>query len=221
MTMNSMASASTGCGLLLAAILANTSLMPVSAHADDKIFDELRFGASASIQGGDSREDGVFPEVTVFFDPFNQDTATDWKQALARPRVNVGTSIGTSGEATQIFGGLSWTVNFNEKLFAEAGFGGVWHNGNLNNSADGPESWLSFPVPRICRRRLPYRCELERDRASRPFLARQPVRRTEQRHDSCRSSGRLQVLNRPDIALAGPLSVNSGLFSVARRTHLG
>ncbi|MBB3966310.1 hypothetical protein GGQ67_003997 [Rhizobium metallidurans] len=144
MTMNSMASASTGCGLLLAAILVNTSLMPVSAHADDKIFDELRFGASASIQGGDSREDGVFPEVTVFFDPFNQDTATDWKQALARPRVNVGTSIGTSGEATQIFGGLSWTVNFNEKLFAEAGFGGVWHNGNLKNSGDGPNLGCRF-----------------------------------------------------------------------------
>lgn len=142
--MNSMASASTGRGLLLAALLANISLLPVSAHADEKIFDELRFGASASIQGGHSHEDGVFPEVTVFFDPFGQDAATDWKQTLARPRLNLGTSIGTAGEATQIFGGLSWTVNFNEKVFAEAGFGGVWHNGNLDYAKDGPELGCRF-----------------------------------------------------------------------------
>jgi len=115
-----------------------------AAHADEKIFDELRFGASASVQGGHSHEDGVFPEVTVFFDPFGQDTAIDWKQALARPRVNLGTSIGTAGEATQIFGGLSWTVNFNEKVFAEAGFGGVWHNGNLDYAKDGPELGCRF-----------------------------------------------------------------------------
>ncbi len=136
--------ASIGHGLLYAAIVVNTSLLPVYAHADEKIFDELRFGASASIQDGHSHEEGVFPEVTVFFDPFGQDTATDWKQTLARPRLNLGTSIGTSGEATQIFGGLAWTVNFNEKLFAEAGFGGVWHNGDLKNSVDGPNLGCRF-----------------------------------------------------------------------------
>jgi hypothetical protein len=124
--------------VIVAAIAANAALLSVSAHADEKIFDELRFGASTSIQGGDEREDGVFPEVTVFFDPFGHSTATDWKQQLARPRVNLGTSIGTQGEATQVFAGFAWTVSFNEKIFAEAGFGGVWHNGELDQNDDGP-----------------------------------------------------------------------------------
>jgi hypothetical protein len=125
--------------VIVAAIAANAALLSVSARADEKIFDELRFGASTSIQGGDEHEDGIFPEVTVFFDPFDHGAATDWKQQLARPRVNLGTSIGTQGEATQVFAGFAWTVNFNEKIFAEAGFGGVWHNGELDNNDDGPE----------------------------------------------------------------------------------
>ena len=110
-----------------------------TALADQAVFDELRFGASASIQGGSSHENGVFPEVTVFFDPLGFDQATGWKQELARPRVNIGASIGTFGEATQIYGGLSWQVNFSAKMFAEAGFGGVWHNGTLRDEADGPD----------------------------------------------------------------------------------
>lgn len=102
------------------------------------IFDELRFGASTSIQGGHSHEDGIFPEVTVFLDPFGFRDATDWKQQLARPRINIGTSIGTEGEATQVFGGLDWTVHFTRKAFIEAGFGGVLHNGTTRGTVDGP-----------------------------------------------------------------------------------
>jgi lipid A 3-O-deacylase len=124
--------------VLLAAFIANLSSYSMPAYAGGQIFDELRFGASTSIQGGDSRENGVFPEVTVFFDPFGYETATDWKQQLLRPRVNLGTSIGTSGEATQVFAGFSWTANFSEKVFAEAGFGGVWHDGTLDHNSDGP-----------------------------------------------------------------------------------
>ncbi len=33
------------------------------------------------------------------------------------PRVHLGTSIGTSGEASQFFTGFTWTVDLNEKLF--------------------------------------------------------------------------------------------------------
>jgi lipid A 3-O-deacylase len=122
---------------VLAALLANISAISASAYAQDQIFDELRFGASASIQGGHGREDGIFPEVTVFFDPFGSDSATSWIQTLARPRIHLGTSIGTEGEATQFFTGFSWTANFTEKLFAEAGFGGLVHTGELDND-DGP-----------------------------------------------------------------------------------
>lgn len=141
------------------------------ANAGDQIFDELRFGVSTSVQSGHSREDGVFPEITALFDPFGYKTAVGWQQQLLHPRVHLGTSIGTSGEATQFFTGFTWTVDFNEKLFAEAGFGGVIHTGDLDGDDDGPElgcrvlfheylgagyrfnahwmSWPRSPIPRM------------------------------------------------------------------------
>jgi hypothetical protein len=125
-------------GIVLVALLVDITESSASAYAQDQIFDELRFGASTSIQSGREREDGIFPEVTVFFDPFGSDSATDWTQKLVRPRINLGTSIGTQGEATQVFTGFSWTANFTDKLFAEAGFGGVIHTGKLDENDDGP-----------------------------------------------------------------------------------
>ncbi|GLR55531.1 acyloxyacyl hydrolase [Rhizobium indigoferae] len=110
-----------------------------SATAGEQIFDELRFGLSTSVQSGHSREDGVFPEITALFDPFGHDTAAGWQQQLLHPRMHLGTSIGTSGEASQFFTGFTWTVDLNERLFAEAGFGGVIHTGDLEGDGDGPE----------------------------------------------------------------------------------
>lgn len=125
-------------GIALAATIFGGFGLVGVADAGEQIFDELRFGASMSVQGGHSREDGVFPEVTALFDPFDYESATGWQQLL-RPRIHLGTSIGTSGEATQVFTGFTWTVDFNEKLFAEAGFGGVIHTGDLHGDGDGPE----------------------------------------------------------------------------------
>lgn len=124
--------------ILLASLIADVSDVSASAHAEERIFDELRFGASTSTQGGGEREDGAFPEVTVFFDPFGADSATDWKQKLVRPRIHLGTSIGTGGEASQVFTGLSWTVDINDTLFAEADLGGLIHTGDLDDDGDGP-----------------------------------------------------------------------------------
>ncbi len=133
----------------------------LAAHAsiaEEPIFDEFRFGASASVQDKESREDDVFPEVTVFLDPFDLDNAVDWKQEIMRPRVNLGASITTSDEANQVFGGLSWQISVSDRIFAEAGFGGVWH------------------VPGICWRRLPYRSTLECHCASRARIACESLR---------------------------------------------
>ncbi|NKL66662.1 acyloxyacyl hydrolase [Rhizobium leguminosarum] len=126
-------------GIASVAVVVGMPTMAGSANAGEQIFDELRFGASASIQSGHSREDGVFPKITALFDPFSHDTAVGWQQQLLHPRVHLGTSIGTSGEASQFFTGFTWTVDFNEKLFAEAGFGGVIHTGDLEGDDDGPE----------------------------------------------------------------------------------
>ncbi|WP_434713245.1 acyloxyacyl hydrolase [Rhizobium sp. YTUHZ045] len=125
-------------GLASVAAVAGTA-MAGSANAGEQIFDELRFGVSASVQSGRSGEDGVFPEITALFDPFGYEEAVGWQQQLLHPRVHLGTSIGTSGEATQFFTGFTWTIDLNEKLFAEAGFGGVIHTGDLEGNDDGPE----------------------------------------------------------------------------------
>ncbi|PCD65416.1 acyloxyacyl hydrolase [Rhizobium phaseoli] len=125
-------------GTASAAAVVGFFAMTGSASAGEQIFDELRFGVSASVQSGHSRENGVFPEVTALFDPFGYDETVGW-QKLLRPRVHLGTSIGTSGEATQFFTGFTWTVDFNDKLFAEAGFGDVVHTGDLDDDDDGPE----------------------------------------------------------------------------------
>ncbi|MBX5063754.1 acyloxyacyl hydrolase [Rhizobium lentis] len=124
-------------GAASAAAVIGFLAMTGSASAGEQIFDELRFGVSASVQSGHSRENGVYPEITALFDPFGYNETVGWQQFL-RPRVHVGTSIGTSGEATQFFTGFTWTVDFNEKLFAEAGFGGVVHTGDLDDDGDGP-----------------------------------------------------------------------------------
>ncbi|MBX5240620.1 acyloxyacyl hydrolase [Rhizobium sp. NLR22b] len=125
-------------GLASVAVVAAASMVD-SANASEQIFDELRFGASASVQSGRAGEDGVFPEITALFDPFGYEGAVGWQQQLLHPRVHLGTSIGTSGEATQFFTGFTWTVDLNEKLFAETGFGGVIHTGELDDNDDGPE----------------------------------------------------------------------------------
>ncbi|MDL2405709.1 acyloxyacyl hydrolase [Rhizobium calliandrae] len=99
-----------------------------------KIFDELRFGASGSIQTGHDHEAGVFPEFEVLFNPFGYNATDGWKDQLLRPRIHLGTSIGTSrSAATQVFTGLSWTLTHNNGIFTEAGFGGVVHTGNLDD----------------------------------------------------------------------------------------
>lgn len=123
-----------------AASLVSVLLLPVTAQAGSApFFDELRFGASASIQGTHAHEDGVFPEMTLFFDPFGYRDATDWLGQVTHPRVNVGASLSTEGQANQFFGGLDWKVNFTSQAFIEAGFGGVVHDGKLKNNDDGPD----------------------------------------------------------------------------------
>ena len=121
-----------------ACVAAAVALAGNAQAGSTQIFDELRFGASASIQGGRSHEDGLFPEVSLFFDPFGARDAKDWTEQLARPRFNIGTSVGVNGEATQVFSGLDWKVNFTRKAFIEAGFGGVVHNGRTAEKGDGP-----------------------------------------------------------------------------------
>lgn len=127
-------------GLLASGASGIAADLDATPASTPKIFDELRFGASGSVQGGGSHEKGVFPDVEVLFNPFGYNPAGDWKEQLSHPRIHLGASIGTAGSADQLYSGLSWTMTHRSGFFTEAGFGGVVHNGNLRDwTQEGPQ----------------------------------------------------------------------------------
>lgn len=103
-----------------------------SAVAAETIFDELRFGTSASISGGSTHESGIFPSATIFFDPLSSGSAVTWQQSILEPRLYLGASIGTGDGVDQVYGGLSWTADITDRFFVELGLGGTVHNGDLD-----------------------------------------------------------------------------------------
>lgn len=105
-----------------------------TSHAtDNAIFDELRFGVSTSIASDTNGEDGVFPSFTAYFDPFSSNLATGFDEKFLRPRLHIGTEIGTSGSPHTIYGGVNWTIDLTQKAFLDLGFGGLWHDGDLRD----------------------------------------------------------------------------------------
>ena len=97
---------------LSAGVLLSTLSMS-HAVAAETVFDELRFGASGSINTGNSRESGLFPSATIFFDPLSSGTATTW-QSILEPRIYLGASAGTGSGVDQVFGGFSWDRRYHQ-----------------------------------------------------------------------------------------------------------
>lgn len=106
-----------------------------------EIFDELRFGATASIGDGSNQEHGAFPSLAVFFDPLGADSANGVLEKILRPRVHAGASVATSSSGVnEIYSGLSWTADITERFFVEIGAGATVHDGDLNDDgSDGPK----------------------------------------------------------------------------------
>lgn len=129
----------------LTAALFFLSLDVHGAPAAESLFDELRFGASASINGSDTHESGIFPSATIYFDPLSSGDAVTWQQSILEPRIYLGVSVGTGDGVDQVYAGLAWTANITEKLFVELGLGGTVHNGDLNDDGtQGPKLGCRF-----------------------------------------------------------------------------
>jgi lipid A 3-O-deacylase len=121
-------------------LIALAGFLPGSAVAQDgQIFDELRFGVSASIQSGKTFESGLFPSVTAFFDPFDSEHAQSFTDHVLRPRVHAGAIVSTAGNASQIFAGFTWTIDLTDRFFLDLGFGGAFNNASLHDSSNGPD----------------------------------------------------------------------------------
>lgn len=63
-----------------------------------------------------------------FIIPFLPDFAT--------PRFHVGGMGNTAGKTSYVYAGALWTFNFWQNWFVEGFFGGLVHNGNLDDNAD-------------------------------------------------------------------------------------
>lgn len=126
--------------LSLAAPLAGSLAAP-AAHAEDSVFDELRFGATVPVAEGKHQESGAFPSFTLFLDPFGSNSANGLVEKILRPRIHAGASIATSSDGVnQIYGGFSWDVDLTERFFVELGAGATVHDGDLSDGdSDGPK----------------------------------------------------------------------------------
>ncbi|MDW9416009.1 acyloxyacyl hydrolase [Sinorhizobium meliloti] len=127
---------------IAAALTLSSALIGNSqAGAAESVFDELRFGATTSIGDGSNQEDGVFPSVTVFFDPLGAGSANGLAEKILRPRIHAGASVATSSSgASEIYAGLSWDADITERFFIELGAGATVHDGDLNDDgSDGPK----------------------------------------------------------------------------------
>lgn len=129
--------------LRLAIAVSAFAFIPLSAReaaAADWSIKEVRAGVTGSIQARSTFEPGFFPTVALYFDPLDRANAVTWKDTLLRPRVNVGASISTAGEASQVFAGLAWTIDVTDRFYLELGFGGAAHNGdNEDDGTNGPK----------------------------------------------------------------------------------
>jgi hypothetical protein len=109
---------------------------------EPKLLDEVRIGLSGSIQSSRSHESGVFPSLTVFFDPLDRAAAADWKEIMLRPRIHAGAIVSTTGNASQLYTGFTWTVDVSERLFVDLGLGAALNNAELGRDgggSNGPE----------------------------------------------------------------------------------
>ena len=59
-----------------------------------------------------------------------------WLPTEATPRFHVGGMFNTAGKTSYVYAGALWTVDFTKHWFAEGFFGGLVHNGNLDDNAD-------------------------------------------------------------------------------------
>ncbi|RCW28560.1 lipid A 3-O-deacylase PagL [Ciceribacter lividus] len=120
------------------AVLSTAGVEP--AAAQDHLFDEVRLGGLMAADKTDTNDEkGGFVEAMALFDPWGRNEA-DGLQKLIRPRIHAGATMSTAGEASQIFGGFSWTVDLGDGFFVEGGVGGTLHNGRLRvDGTDGPK----------------------------------------------------------------------------------
>ena len=112
------------------------SAKPIN-NSQYKVFDEVRFEISTSIQVDDDHENGVFLTPSLFLDPF-ESRGRQGLDKLFHPRFFLAANISTAGAASQLMAGASWKFPVYRKLFLDLGFGGALNNAERTGSTDSP-----------------------------------------------------------------------------------
>ena len=101
---------------------------PRTAH--DGILAEARLGLMAHDVGvfGTSKEDGVDIDLDVLF------VSPKLLEAILSPEPELGITLNTQGDTSQLYGGLAWDWTFWDPFFVEGTLGLSLHDGELSKS---------------------------------------------------------------------------------------
>lgn len=98
--------------------------------------DELRFGLSGHNVEASGNESGLDANVEVLFQGLGDPDGTGALARLLDPRLHIGADISAQGETSRLYLGVTWDMPVTETLFIEASFGGVLHNGPLDETGE-------------------------------------------------------------------------------------
>ncbi|WP_319412830.1 acyloxyacyl hydrolase [uncultured Cohaesibacter sp.] len=104
-----------------------------SAYGNSDFLSELRMGVMS--HDVTRREDGTVDlQAEVLFNAFGtlSDDASVWQRFLT-PRPHIGASMNTDGKTSYGYAGFSWLFPVYGPVFIEGSFGGMIHDGKLNN----------------------------------------------------------------------------------------
>lgn len=113
------------------------------------IFDEVRVGALGDTK--DDQDSGVIVSGQLYFRSFIPESNNYVVNTVLRPRIHVGGNLATAKDGVdQVYAGLTWHFPLPFNTFAEFSFGGTWHDGPFDSSAN-PNGGLSLGCPVLFR----------------------------------------------------------------------
>jgi lipid A 3-O-deacylase len=83
--------------------------------------------------------------VEVLFERFGPEYQSSVLNHFLRPRLDIGTSISTDGDTSEVYAGLTWDVFLTRRLFLEGSAGGRFTRATTATSVAPPIS--ESPVP--------------------------------------------------------------------------
>lgn len=109
--------------------IALVTLLVLSTSPALADLDEIRLGLSAHDISflGHGKEDGVDGTAELLFQ------SPGFLDAVWSPRPHLGIAVNSTGDTSQIYAGLTWSVVPLERLFIEFSLGGAVHDGELNS----------------------------------------------------------------------------------------